>query len=53
MLKWLHRNHIGYFTAAPARQPVIYRQLNRVRWSLGFDDLSGSARNPMLFFDAD
>lgn len=53
ILKWLHRNRIGYFTAAPARQPVIHRQLNRVRWSLGFvDDLSGSDRNPMVFFEA-
>ncbi len=53
ILKWLHRNHIGHFTAAPSRQPVIHRQLDRIRRSLGFsDDLSGSGRNPMLFFDA-
>lgn len=53
IVKWLDRNHIDYFTAAPAREPVIHRQLNRVRWALGFnDDLGGSDRNPMVFFDA-
>ncbi len=51
ILKWLREGRMDYFTAAPARQPVIHRQLDRVRRALGFDDpLRTGRRNPMIFF---
>ncbi|WP_100449202.1 class I SAM-dependent methyltransferase [Glycomyces xiaoerkulensis] len=53
LLGWLHRHRIDYFTAAPARQPVVHRQLGRVRMAMGFyEDLRRSQRNPMVFFQA-
>ncbi|MCH7231037.1 class I SAM-dependent methyltransferase [Glycomyces sp. L485] len=53
ILKWLRHNHMDYFTAARARQPVIHRQLNRVRWALGFNDpVHTGDHDPMIFFQA-
>ncbi|GAB3661743.1 class I SAM-dependent methyltransferase [Glycomyces tarimensis] len=51
VLKWLRRRHLEYFTAAPARQPVVHRQLDRVRRELGLrDPVHVGDRNPMIFF---
>lgn len=53
LLHWLGRSRTGYFTAAPARQPVVHRQLDRVRCALGLDDpVHTGRRNPMIFFQA-
>lgn len=51
LLHWLGRNRTEYFTASPARQPVVHRQLDRVRRALGLGDSAHTGRrNPMLFF---
>lgn len=51
ILKWLRQRRMDYFTVAPARQPVVHRQLDRVRCVLGFNDqVHTGRRNPMIFF---
>ncbi len=51
LLRWLAATDTGYFTAARAREPQVYRRLLEHRRELGFDGpVHAGSRNPMIYF---
>jgi hypothetical protein len=51
LLRWLRRGRMDFFTASPARAPMVHRQLDRVRCALGLDDpVHTGRRNATVFF---
>jgi hypothetical protein len=53
VLAWLRERGIGYLTASAAHDPDLYQRLVGLKRKLRLAaPVSGSRRNPMLFFQA-
>ncbi|MGH8791929.1 MAG: class I SAM-dependent methyltransferase [Stackebrandtia sp.] len=50
---WLRGRDVPHFTASPVRNPLVHRQLCRIRRELGFDaPIHTGSRNATVFFSA-